>query len=255
MHARFLPLRSLLCAAALAAALLLGARPAAAQTRGTVELIVTDAETGAPLSGARVRVDGEVRGTSDAAGRVLLEELDAGSHLLTVEMIGRRALQPQVELAPGQVLELEVMLDSDAIPMPAITARAEPVADGGSAVAQALSRRRGSGIFIGREQIRRSRASRISDLLGKVPGVRVVYGSSGAVASFPGGAPAAALGGAGHRCVAQVYLDGVLMRTPAVDIVAVQELESVEVYLRVIPAEYGGGNSGCGVIVLRTRTQ
>jgi len=248
---RFPSFANLLRAAVVAAALLLGARPAAAQTRGTVELVVTDSETDAPLAGARVRVMGDAPSQSLEQYRLQIHELDAGSHVLMVEMLGHRPLEPKVELAPGQVLELEVVLDSDAIPMPEITARAEPVADGGNAVSRAMTRRRGTGIFISREQIRRSHAARISDLLGKVPGVRVVYGSGGAVASVPGGQS----GPLGHHCIAQVYLDGVRLDTPAVNIVAVQELESVEVYLRVVPPEYNPGDAGCGVIVLTTRTQ
>jgi hypothetical protein len=240
-----------------AAVLLLAAAPGRAQS-GAVELVVTDAETGAPLAGAVVRLDGGSAGVSDAGGHVHLDGLAPGVHSLEVEMMGHTTLQPQVEIAAGQVLELEVVLDPAAIRIPAITAEASPVDGPGNALSRAFSRTRGAGgILITREEIRRSRASRLSELLGKVPGVRMMFGSGGAVATFngSGGPESIALGNPGKRCVAQVFMDGVILRNPSVDIISLQDLESVEVYPHVVPAEFSGSNAGCGVIVLHTRTQ
>ncbi|HSU15804.1 TonB-dependent receptor [Longimicrobium sp.] len=237
-----------------AAALLLAAAPARAQAGGAVELVVSDAETGAPLAGASVRVDGGAAGVSDSSGRVLLEGLPAGTHVIEVEMMGRRTMQPQVEVSTGQTLELEVLMDASAVELPEITAETQPDDGPGNAISRAFGRTRGTGILISRGQIERSRARRLSDLLGKVPGVRILYGSGGAVAMLQGGSGADP-SSLGQRCVAEVYLDGVLLRTPSLDIVAIHELDAVEVYLHVVPPEYSGSNAGCGVIVLHTRTQ
>lgn len=245
-------------ALALAGALLLAAAPARAQSTGAVEMVVIDAETGGPLAGASVRVDGEPRGVSDAGGYVAVEGLAPGPHEVVVEMMGRSSVQPRVELAAGQVFGLEVLMEPAAIPIPPITARAPPESALGDAVSREAARTHGTGIFISREQIRRSRAERVSDLLGKVPGVRVVYGFGGAMATFPGGGPdgaAAAAAGPGGRCTAQVYLDGVVLRNPGLDAVSVHDLESVEIYPHIVPAAYGGLTAGCGVIVLHIRTR
>lgn len=249
-------LRSL---ALLAALLLLAAAPVRAQSSGTVELVVTDPETGAPLPGASVRVDGDPAGVSDSGGRVRLEGLPAGAHFIEVEMVGRHSMQPQVEVSPGQTLELEVLLEAADVRLPEVEVEAQPDEGPGNAISRAFARTRGTGMLISRGQIERSRARRLSELLGKVPGVRIVYGSGGAVATLPGsgGPDPISSGGSSisQRCVAQVYMDGVLLRSPSLDIVAIQDLDAVEVYLHVVPAEYSGYNAGCGVIVLHTRTQ
>jgi hypothetical protein len=244
--------------ALLAAVLLLAAAPARAQSGGAVELVVTDPETGAPLPGASVRVDGDPAGVSDSGGRVRLEGLSAGAHFIEVEMVGRHSMQPQVEVSPGQTLELEVLLGAADVRLPEVQVEAQPDEGPGNAISRAFARTRGTGMLISRGQIERSRARRLSELLGKVPGVRVVYGSGGAVATMQGSGgpdPISSGGSIGQRCVAQVYMDGVQLRSPSLDIVAIQDLDAVEVYLHVVPAEYSGSNAGCGVIVLHTRTQ
>jgi len=244
--------------ALVAALLLLAAVPVRAQSGGTVELVVTDPDTGAPLPGASVRVDGDPAGVSDSGGRVRLDGLAAGAHFIDVEMVGRHSMQPQVEVSPGQTLELEVLLEAADVRLPEVEVEAQPDEGPGNAISRAFARTRGTGILISRGQIERSRARRLSELLGKVPGVRIVYGSGGAVATLQGSGgpdPISSGGSIGQRCVAQVYMDGVLLRSPSLDIVAIQDLAAVEVYLHVVPAEYSGSNSGCGVIVLHTRTQ
>jgi hypothetical protein len=242
----------------LAAALLLAASPARAQSGGgAVELVVADPETGAPLPGASVRVDGDPAGVSDSGGRVRLEGLSPGGHFIEVEMVGRRSMQPQVEVGAGQTLELEVLLEPADVPLPEVTVEGQPDDGPRNAISRAFGRTRGSGILISRGQIESSRARRLSELLGKVPGVRIVYGSGGAVATLQGGGSPDPIGGGGisQRCVAQVYMDGVQLRSPSLDIVAIQDLDTVEVYPHVVPPEYSGSTSGCGVIVLHTRTQ
>jgi len=109
-----------------AAAALLCAHPARAQEGpAAIALRVTDGETGAPLPGASVRLDGVGVGVSDARGTLRLSVARAGTHLLEVAMLGRRSASPEVELASGNALDLEVVLDPDVVPLPpmAVTAR------------------------------------------------------------------------------------------------------------------------------------
>jgi hypothetical protein len=244
---------------ALLAALLLAAAPARAQqSGGAVELVVTDPDTGAPLPGASVRVDGDPAGVSDSGGRVRLEGLSVGAHFIDVEMVGRHSMQPQVEVSAGQTLELEVLLEAADVRLPEMQVEAQPDEGPGNAISRAFARTRGTGILISRGQIERSRVRRLSELLGKVPGVRVVYASGDPVATLQGNGgpdPISAGGSIGQRCVAQVYMDGIQLRSPSLDIVAIQDLDAVEVYLHVVPVEYSGSSAGCGVIVLHTRTQ
>jgi hypothetical protein len=240
----------------LAAVAILSVRPAAAQSGpGGVDLQVTDAETGSPLAGAQVRLDGEPRGVSDSTGFVRLNGVAPGSHALRVEMIGHAPQEPRIDVSPGTSLTLEVVLDSASIGVAPVVATA---AAGGDGPASHPRRARGSGVSISREQIVASRATRLSELLEKVPGVRVQYGPGGAVATLAAaGGPRLATGPSTleNRCVAQLVLDGVVLPTPSLDAVALQELESVEVYLHVVPGEYNGTTAACGVIALHTRTR
>lgn len=118
--------RTLQPLAVAAAAALLCAYPARAQEGpAAIDLHVTDGETGAPLPGASVRLDGATAGVSDARGALRLAVARAGTHLLEVSMLGRRTVSPQVELASGNALNLEVVLEPDVVPLPpmAVTAR------------------------------------------------------------------------------------------------------------------------------------
>lgn len=244
-----------LAAAILAA--LPSVRAAAQSGPGAVELQVTDAESGSPLAGARVRLDGEPRGVSDSAGFVRLDGVAPGAHALRVEVIGHAPQEPRIDVAPGTSLALEVVLDSASVAVAPVVATAG-AGEGGPA--SRPRRTHASGVLITREQIAASRATRLSELLRKVPGVRVQYGPGGAVATLPAanqGGPAlgAGPGSLAGRCVAQLVLDGVLLPTPSLDAVALQEIESVEVYLHVVPGEYNGTAAACGVIALHTRTR
>ena len=74
--------------AVMALALLLGAVPAAAQTR-TITGTVTDAETGQPLEGARVSVRGTALSTTTGAGgRFTLGNVPDGNIVVSIRRIG-----------------------------------------------------------------------------------------------------------------------------------------------------------------------
>jgi hypothetical protein len=243
----------------LTALAILSGRAAAAQSGpGAVDLQVTDAESGGPLAGAQVRLDGEPRGVSDSTGFVRLDGVAPGTHALRVEMIGHAPQEPRIDVSPGTSLALEVVLDSASVAVAPIVATA---AAGGEGPGSHPRRAHGSGVVITREQIVASRAGRLSELLRKVPGVRVQSGPGGPVAMLPSGngtEPSLGPGrdgSVGARCVAQLVLDGVVLPTPSLDAVALQELESVEVYLHVVPGEYNGTTAACGVIALHTRTR
>jgi hypothetical protein len=91
----------------------------------------------------------------------------------------------------------------------------------------------------------------LTDLLRRVPGVRVYSASGGNVVAFARGESFSG------PCRPTVYLDGHRLGSGEdLDFLAtVNSLEAVEVYTSATqaPVEYWGG--GCGAIVLWTRTQ
>jgi TonB-linked SusC/RagA family outer membrane protein len=96
--------------AVMALALLLGAIPAAAQTR-TITGTVTDAETGQPLEGARVSVRGTALSTTTGAGgRFTLGNVPEGNIVVAIRRIGHNFAD--LPLAAGQN-ELRAILTRD----------------------------------------------------------------------------------------------------------------------------------------------
>jgi hypothetical protein len=233
------PLRRLLRAAA-AAACVLAAREAGAQggahvlAGASIELQVTDGETGEPLEGATVHVDGVARAVSDTAGYVLLSGLEPGRHLLDVEMMGRRVVSPEVDVVEGEVLSLEVVLDPETVELPPVGGTARPRTGPGTGGRPGI---RGSGRWIGREAIVRSGARRLSELL-------VMVG-----AMQPDGRVREA------HCLPLVVADGIILSGSTVDVFPVQDLEAVQVFTNGnVPPEFGGSSAGtCGVVAVWTR--
>lgn len=89
---------------------------------------VTDAETGAPLSGASIRLDGTAFGAAtDPDGNYRIPNVPAGEQVLVVSFVGYKPLRVPVMLPPGEILpqdtelSLNVMEGQEVV----ITAQAE----------------------------------------------------------------------------------------------------------------------------------
>lgn len=88
---------------------------------------VLDAETGRPLPGAQVRVDGTPLGTlAGAGGRYILRDVPAGAGAVTASYIGYAEKRiTGVEIEPGQTSALDIALVPRAIAVQGITVSAE----------------------------------------------------------------------------------------------------------------------------------
>jgi hypothetical protein len=224
----------MLAAAVVAACAVLSPAPALAQGDGSVDLQVTDGETGAPLAGATVRLDGVVRAVSDTTGRVFLFGLGPGRHLIDVAMLGRRAVSPEIEIAGGEALVLEVVLETEDVALPGVAASARR---GG---APGIRGPRGRpGRRIGRDELARSTTTRLGELLIRLGALQ------------PNGHLRQA------RCGPKVVADGILLGDTDLDIFPVQDVEAVEIFsIGAVPPEYGGTIAGvCGVVAVWTRHQ
>jgi hypothetical protein len=225
-------LRRMLAGLVLAAAALVHA-PALAQGGATVELRVIDKETGAPLAGAAVRLNGVRRAVSDTTGYALLAGLEPGRHELEVVMVGRRTDSLVVQLAARDVLPLEVMLEMKPVVLPELGVVAPPRPPPGARE----PRRWGGGRYYDRALIERMRIRRLSQLL-----VRI-----GAMQSNRRGQQAS--------CVPRLVADGIVLGETSVDIIPVQDVEAVEVFSNGdMPPEFGGTTAGvCGLVAVWTR--
>jgi hypothetical protein len=229
---RWASVRRLLAGLALAAGALAHAPALAQGGDASIDVQVTDGGTGAPLRGATVRLDGVMRAVSDTLGRVFLSGLEPGRHQLDVVMVGRRAVSPEIEIAGGEVLSLEVVLDEEAVVLPPVEASAGRDTN---AAARAV-RYRGVGRYIGRDDIARSRVRRLSELLVQLG----VLQPNGRLRQT--------------SCVPRLVADGLVLGETSIDIFPVQDLEAVQVFTSDVPPEFAGGSAGvCGVIALWTR--
>lgn len=138
-----------------------------AQEGGAVRGTVVAAETGAPLEGAQVRLEGLTAITQTGAdGEFLLDGVPAGRHTLYVKLIGRRTLTRAVEVRAGASTTLSLELAPAALGL----ARMVVTATGEARRLAATSATVG---VLEVDRIDRSHASHPSDVMGQIPGVWV----------------------------------------------------------------------------------
>lgn len=233
-------------------------RRAAAQDAGVLELKVTDPQ-GAPLAGAAAKIDGVRRGTTGADGRVRVHGIAPGWHALKVTQLGRRAVALGMMVPPGGVAEVELGLQVDAIRLPGVAGTARR--DKGILVRQPAHGRveASGGRRFTRDDLARSGAGTLTEVMKRAPGVELVSGPRGPVLRFrrafaalspepPGG------GMEPPDCAPAYYVDGVrfgALETP--DVFPPSEVEEVVLFPGNVPPAYGGVRASCGVVVIRTR--
>lgn len=241
------------------ALLLLGAvSPLAAQVRLFGR--VADDGSGEPIAGARVILlddQGRWAGvrTADDLGTFEFVVKRSGPYRLRAARLGyRETTTPPLDLGEHAAVRVEVRLLVDAV----LLAPLEVLARSPSAISPVLANfhaRRAAGAFgrfVTRDEIERLRPGRVTDVLARLPGVRLE-----------------STGGAGNRravflrsdCPALIFLDGFLLnraadRMPAVDdVVSPGAVEGIEIYggFGTVPAEFLNPESRCGVVAIWTR--
>jgi hypothetical protein len=217
-----------------------------ARLRGTVLN-----ESGRPVTDAIVEVwHTGLSARTDASGQFDIASLPVGTHALEVRRIGFAPQQIPVHLASRSPTSVEVVLDKPVRMLDAVNVTARTLYSRRQTEIE-RRRRRGFGHFIMRDELERSATSRVTDVLRRVPGVRVYTAQGSDMVTFARGT------GLSGPCRPTVYLDGHRLGSAEnVDFLAtVNSLEAVEVYTSAAqaPVEYWG--SGCGAIVLWTRVE
>lgn len=269
-------------------ALAAAAMPAVAQSQARLRVSVSDQATGNPIVGAQVALRlARVGGLTDSLGTILLEAPRSGGDSLVVRFPGYASASLPTELHLGETTELAVRLRQDAITLPRVTV----VETGLSREASLGFTRRqkmGLGHFITRTDIERFAPTNSSDILRRVPGVRVQ--------SNRAGDHVITMARSATRCRVQYYLDNMPMPTedlidaaieqrvmadlaqngsnaascararskklnrdlPAftIDHIPPEMIEAIEVYRGAaeIPIEYRTTGSVCGVVLVWTKT-
>jgi hypothetical protein len=235
---------------------------------GTLQGVVIDMESGDPVAGALVELmDGQNRPISralaDSVGRFTFRNIRSGPFILRAGRIGyRSATTPRWRVAANELLDLEIRLDLESIPLAPLTVVAARRTVGPSPMLEGYRARLNSGLgsFITREDIEASASTLVTDLIGTIPGVQLVSSGSGLhrTVYMNRARP-------GRDCPAQIYVDGFLLNRRLLsgddpgfridDAVSLGSVEGIEIYrgLAGVPAEFMGPDAPCGVVAIWTR--
>jgi hypothetical protein len=201
-----------------------------------------------PIRRAHVAVMGtSVAATTDSSGAFALRGLAPGPCVIEIRAVGYAPATWHLTLAPGQVLTQDFEMDLLAVELPEVVVKER----------QPLAARRfhdferrsqaGMGHFLTQEQIERSGAVSLIDVIVTVRGVQQVCLSNDCVAQMVRSPPG---------CYPQYFLDGVESTAYFARHTPPRDVRGVEIYRgsSEIPAEFAGSNSACGVIAIWTKS-
>ncbi|HYH80632.1 MAG TPA: carboxypeptidase regulatory-like domain-containing protein [Longimicrobium sp.] len=236
---------------------------------------------GGPLAGAVVRIGSKPAVTMDGEGRARAAILPPGeyavemAHPATGRLTGRVTVPAglgDVEVRPagGAGSTSLAVVANRVVALAGVEARSSARSRGLELQGFYERRQRGGGVFLTDSALQSRRAGRLSDVLRRVPGIRLMrYSEEGQQRSLDvdegyriaSGRATTSISRA-DWCWMDVYLDGQLVQTSDrpgearnLDQVALRDLEAVEIYRGAaeVPTEYRGSTSSCGVLLLWTR--
>lgn len=230
---------------------LLIAVPVAAQAiqgKGSLSGHVVSSVADAPIAGATVQLDSSAwSSVSDSLGGFHLDSIDPGVHLLHVKAIGYEEAAWRVRVHSGQVMDHAFELAPQVVELPGVAVNALPGLAARHFADFERRRHTGMGYYITQEDIEKTNASTLIDVLAMAHGVEQVCLVNDCVAKMVRSPPG---------CYPQYFLDGnessayFARHTPAKDV------KGIEVYRgqSELPGEFAGSNSACGVIAIWTKS-
>ncbi|HEX5724891.1 MAG TPA: carboxypeptidase regulatory-like domain-containing protein [Longimicrobiaceae bacterium] len=236
-----------------AALLSLGAAPAASQV---IDGRLLERGTNKPIDGATVVLiahNAEAgRAVTDGRGRFVLAIGAAGNYRLSATRTGYLStLSPDLMVGVRDSLDVVLRMSTDEVMLNPLEVRASSRRlTPAMAAFYERAERRTSGRFVLRSEIDRMRVQRTSDLLRRMPGIRITPHPR---------RPGLVVRGRGN-CIPRLFVDGqevTLLGESVDDVVRPGDLEGIEVYSGAgYPLEFGRGDRGtCGAILIWTRMQ
>lgn len=223
-----------------------------AAPRGRLVGQVSDADSGRPLQGVRVRVEAiSLDGVTGDGGRFSFGSVPPGPHAVEFSSLGYATRLDTITVVAGSTSDARVALAVDPVEMEPITViveRREPLLE-----QQGFYERRRvtTGDFIDRETIEAQSPVLMTDLFRRLNGVQIV---TGAVILTRG------RGELGGNCYPSVYVNGAIVHRGGSgaamldQLLAPDQVAGIEVYHggASVPVQYGGTGAACGVIVIWT---
>lgn len=216
-----------------------------------------------PLARARVGVTGtSIAVSTDASGNFRIFGVPAGSQTIEVRMLGYMPLSLPVDVVAGESFHLSLEMAREASMLPTVEIKADTLVN---PLLQGFRDRkaRGLGTFFDRQDIAAMQPRLMTDVLRRVPGLRIEtagesYGAGNTVQT----GRSAGMGGS-RICPMEFYLNGTPMPLPRDGgginhFVPPEEVVGIEVYTGAsqIPPQFNSGsfNTRCGVVVIWTRS-
>jgi hypothetical protein len=225
-----------------------GAKSGTASVSGTVIL-----EGGAPGAGSRVELVGtDVVALTNDKGEFTMTNLPSGSRALLARHLGYGAETAPVDLSSRAPQSVTITLPKYVAIMDPVLVTARRKA-GLDRVGFGQRSRSGAGYFLGPDRLKNMNPVYVSDILRRVPGIRVTYSPRGDIISSSRGVTSFS----GSGCV-QYVLDDMQWRSMEPgdinSFINAHEIVGVEVYQPgFAPPQFVQGPGGCMVIVLWTR--
>jgi hypothetical protein len=199
---------------------------------GRVAGRVVDAESGAAVAQAAVRVEGTaIQSLSDDRGRFALANVPPGAQRLEVTHLAFGTHTDSVRVPPDSTLQLTVSMTAAAIALEPLTVTAErqPLTPGLAGFYDRMDR--GIGFFITKQQILGRQARSMNEVLRAVPGLTVTCGTpdvmdSGCLMQFER-ARTMDTTGRERVCPVQYFLDGTRTALEIIETLRPDEIEGV----------------------------
>ena len=218
--------------------------PLRAQSLGRISGSVRILETRTAIEGARVELVGTKHvAVTSTRGEFDLRDLEPGKYVIQAIAIGYAKLSSDIEVHPGEVLQVDFQAQPEAVKLPKL-AVAEPPRLPPEFVRRSEE---GGGRYMSRPDIeRRPGAATVAELLRTFPGVRVNCRRIPCQVDFTRST---------RGCPPAFFLDGMQTDAAAVLQQPAREVDGIEVYsgLAETPPELKGRNN-CGAFSVWTRT-
>lgn len=220
----------------------------ATQGKGSLSGHVVSSVADAPIAGASVQLDSSTwSSVSDSLGKFHLDSIVAGVYLLHVKAIGYEEAAWRIRVHPGQAMDHAFELAPQVVELPGVDVNARPGLSARHFADFERRRHSGMGIYITQEDIEKTNASSLVDVLVMAHGVEQVCLVNDCVAKMVRSPPG---------CYPQYFLDGnestayFARHTPPKDV------KGIEIYRgqSETPGEFTGSNSACGAIAIWTKS-
>jgi len=231
-------------------AALAGVAPAAqAQAAtGSIRGQIVEQGTGRPVFGARVTLLGTSKAAStDSAGRFNFYALTSGLYVVQVSDIGYTKGIYQLELGDGEAIDRVFELTPRTYGLEPMTVEARRRLQGRRFEEFNQRAARGNGSYITAEDIARRDPINLMDMMRTVRGVRAECAGSDCILKFQGQPTG---------CEPKYILDNLPSDSHVAQSLSPRDVYGIEIYRGAseVPAEYGGIDAACGVIVIWTKS-